>query len=99
MFSPKLLVYCILMDERTLTDATDRTIKGLPFSMQIYFSAVFDFRGFFSGTSLLYLKIDGTAIDFKTRLRCTAKHTFLSALEFRGSNRHAEQGCQSTPVR
>ncbi len=63
------------------------------------FSAAFDFRGFFSGTPSLCLKIDGTAIDVKTRLSCTAKHKLLSALEFRRSNRHAEQSLQSTRIR
>ena len=50
-----------------LTDATDRTTI-----FDANFSVAFDFRGFFSGTSPLCLKIDGTAIDVKTRLRCRA---------------------------
>ena len=59
--------------ESRLTDATDRTTL-----FDASFSAAFYFRGFFSGT----------AVDFNTRLRCTAKHKLLSALEFRRSNRH-----------
>ena len=36
------------------------------------FSTAVDFRAFFSGTCSLRLKMEGTAVDFNTRLRCTA---------------------------
>ena len=78
-----------------LTDAMDRTI----YRFRCKFFGRFRLSWLLFRPSSLCLNIDGTAIDVKTRLRCTAKHKLLSVLEFRRSNRHAEQGFQSTCVR
>ena len=72
------------------------------------FSTAVDFRAFFSGTSALRLKIDVTAVDFNTRLRCTAntKLAFNAGMSSKQSTlkcslhrTDAEEGFQFARVR
>ena len=92
-------VHC---DRQWLTRQTELTLFDASFSTAV------DFRAFFSGTSALRLKMDGTAVDFNTRLRCTAntKLAFNAGMSSKQSTlkcslhrTDAEEGFQFARVR